>query len=154
MALQTEMVTSLYELKTARAELESQVKTIKAQEDALRAQILSELDMAGLDSAKLGGFTVARTKGVRLEIASHETFQQVMLDRMNTARSEGRPLQDALLLQRTVAKTATLALLRSQLGLSDNDELDAASTDAQAAAAAMGLRLVPLVDLSVRKARS
>lgn len=149
--MNTELITLYTQLRSERAALEAKAKEIKAAEDSLKAKILMELEAAGIDSAKAGGMTVSRTTGLRLEIASHETLQQVMLDRMIAAHKEGRPLQDGLLLQRTVAKANATALIRGLLHLGENEDLNPTDPNAQAAAASIGLRLVPVVDLSIRK---
>lgn len=74
-----------------------------------------------------------------------------MYELMTKARAEGRPLQDGLLLQRTVAKNTVLDLIHSRLGLKDDEELDVNSQATIDEAAKLGLRLVDLVDVSIRK---
>lgn len=149
--MDTERIALYRQIRAARADLEAQVKACKEQEDALKQQILLDLEAAGIDSAKVDGYTVSRVTGVRVEIVSHETLQRVMFDRMKAADSDGRPLQDALLLQRTVAKNAALALIRERLKLAETDTLQVSAPEVADQAAALGLRLVPTVDLSLRK---
>lgn len=151
--MNTELISLFQSIRLERAALEARAKEAKAVEDQLKARILMDLDAAGIESVRASGMTVSRTTGLRLEITSHELLQQAMLDRMIQARDEGRPLQDGLLLQRTVSKANAIAVIRGLLGLSESDELSPASQDAQAAAASIGLRLVPVVDLSIRTSK-
>ena len=70
---------------------------------------------------------------------------------MVKAKEEGRPLQDGLLLQRTVAKTTVLDLIHARLGLKEDEEMDVNAQNTIDEADKLGLRLVDNIDISVRK---
>ena len=139
------------QVRDARAKLEKDVENLKAAENALKASMLASLDATGLDSIKEGGYTVFKKHNIRAEITDHAKLQGVMYDLMTEAYNEGRPLQDGLLLQRTVAKTTVLDLIHTRLGLPEDKELDVNDQNTIDEADRLGLRLVDNIDISVRK---
>lgn len=138
-------------IRDARASLEKQALVLKEKEEELKGQMLADLNAHGLESLSEGGFTVFKKHTIRAEITNHAALQDSMYELMTKARAEGRPLQDGLLLQRTVAKNTVLDLIHSRLGLRDDEELDVNSQATIDEAAKLGLRLVDLVDVSIRK---
>lgn len=139
-------------IRATRASLEEKVKECKAAEQQLKGEILSQLDLMGLDSAKEAGVTISKTRTVRVEVADQAALQLNMYDRMIKAQQEGRPLQDGMLYQRTASKTAVIADIKNTLGIPETDDLNIEDEAVKQAAAALGVRLVTVTDLSVRKA--
>lgn len=146
-----EYIEKYQEVRDARAKLERSVEKLKETETQLKASMLASLDASGLDSIKEGGYTVFKKHNIRAEITDHAKLQGVMYDLMTQAHNEGRPLQDGLLLQRTVAKTTVLDLIHSRLGLPEDQELDVNNQDTIDQADSLGIRLVDNIDISVRK---
>ena len=138
-------------VRDKRAELEQAVAKLKEAENSLKANMLAQLDASGLDSIKEGGYTIFRKHNIRAEIIDHAKLQGAMFELMTKAHDEGRPLQDGLLLQRTVAKTTVLDRIHSNLGLEPTEELDVNDQATIDEAAKLGLRLVDVIDLSIRK---
>lgn len=149
--MKQEQIKLYHELREARAKLEKKCDEIKAHEQAIKADILMELDKLGIDSFKEGGYTLSRKHNIRAEVTDHPILQDAMYALMTKAREEGRPLQDGLLLQRTVSKSSVIDLIRSRMGLREEDELDVMSEATQAEAAKLGIRLVDITDLTIRK---
>lgn len=149
--MKKEQIELLQKLKEARSRLEKQAEELKRHENLIKADILMELDKQGLDAIKECGYTLSRKHNLRCEIADHAALQLAMYNLMTQAKADGRPLQDGMLFQRTVSKTAVTDLLKAQLGLLSDDALDPNSPQVRDAAHALGVRLVDNVDLSVRK---
>ncbi len=76
-----------------------------------------------------------------------------MFNLMSAAKAEGRPLQDGVLLQRTVSKSAVIDYLRNNLSLQADDELNILDEKTKSLADSIGIRLVDVIDLSVRKTK-
>jgi hypothetical protein len=146
-----ELVALYNKLRQKRSELEKMATEIKSSEENVKAQLLMALDMFGLTSIKSNNTTISRTSTIRPEIIDHAALQEVMYKLMTEARAEGRPLQDGLLLQRTVAKNSVLAYIREQAGLSESDELDVSNPKVAEIAKSIGLNLRVVTDLSIRK---
>ena len=138
-------------VREARAKFEKQAQVCKDKEAQLKAEMLAELAAHGLDSLTEGGFTIFKKHSVRAEVTDHNKLQEAMFALMVKAKEEGRPLQDGLLLQRTVAKSTVLDLIHERLGLKDDEEMDVNAKDTIDEAEKLGLRLVDNIDISVRK---
>ena len=139
------------EIREARAKYEKHAQYLKDKEQVLKAEMLAELASKGLDSLTEAGFTVFKKHTIRAEITDHETLQSAMYELMTQARAEGRPLQDGLLLQRTVAKNTVIDLIHSRLGLKEDEDMDVNDPKTIDEASKLGLRLVDNVDISIRK---
>lgn len=139
------------QIRDARAKLEKQAQYLKEKEQVIKAKLLATLTANGLDSITESGFTVFKKHNIRAEITNHEALQEVMYNLMTEARAEGRPLQDGLLLQRTVSKSSVVDLIHERLGLKEDEELDVADDTTIAEAAKLGIRLVDNLDISIRK---
>ena len=108
-------------VREARAKFEKQAQVLKDKEAQLKAEMLAELNAHGLDSLVEGGYTIFKKHSVRAEVTDHNKLQEAMFALMVKAKEEGRPLQDGLLLQRTVAKTTVLDLIHDRLGLKEDE---------------------------------
>lgn len=138
-------------VRDARASLEKQASALKDKEEELKASMLAELNAVGVDSISEGGYTIFKKHNVRAEITDHASLQEAMYQLMTQAKAEGRPLQDGLLLQRTVAKTTVIDLIASRLGLNADEDLDVNAQDTIDEANKLGIRLVDKIDVSIRK---
>ena len=138
-------------VREARAKYEKQAQILKDKEAQLKAEMLAELNAHGLDSLAEGGYTIFKKHSVRAEVTDHNKLQEAMFALMVKAKEEGRPLQDGLLLQRTVAKTTVLDLIHARLGLKEDEEMDVNAQNTIDEADKLGLRLVDNIDISVRK---
>lgn len=138
-------------VRDARASLEKQASALKDKEEELKASMLAELNAVGVDSISEGGYTIFKKHNVRAEITDHTSLQEAMYQLMTQAKAEGRPLQDGLLLQRTVAKTTVIDLIASRLGLNADEDLDVNAQDTIDEANKLGIRLVDKIDVSIRK---
>lgn len=138
-------------VRDARASLEKQASVLKYKEEELKASMLAELNAVGVDSISEGGYTIFKKHNVRAEITDHASLQEAMYQLMTQAKAEGRPLQDGLLLQRTVAKTTVIDLIASRLGLNADEDLDVNAQDTIDEANKLGIRLVDKIDVSIRK---
>lgn len=138
-------------VRDARASLEKQASVLKYKEEELKASMLAELNAVGVDSISEGGYTIFKKHNVRAEITDHTSLQEAMYQLMTQAKAEGRPLQDGLLLQRTVAKTTVIDLIASRLGLNADEDLDVNAQNTIDEANKLGIRLVDKIDVSIRK---
>ena len=138
-------------VRDARASLEKQASALKDKEEELKAGMLAELNAVGVDSISEGGYTIFKKHNVRAEITDHASLQEAMYQLMTQAKAEGRPLQDGLLLQRTVAKTTVIDLIASRLGLNADEDLDVNAQNTIDEANKLGIRLVDKIDVSIRK---
>lgn len=138
-------------VRDARASLEKQASVLKYKEEELKASMLAELNAVGVDSISEGGYTIFKKHNVRAEITDHASLQEAMYQLMTQAKAEGRPLQDGLLLQRTVAKTTVIDLIASRLGLNADEDLDVNAQSTIDEANKLGIRLVDKIDVSIRK---
>lgn len=138
-------------VRDARASLEKQASALKDKEEELKASMLAELNAVGVDSISEGGYTIFKKHNVRAEITDHASLQEAMYQLMTQAKAEGRPLQDGLLLQRTVAKTTVIDLIASRLGLNADEDLDVNAQSTIDEANKLGIRLVDKIDVSIRK---
>lgn len=139
------------EVREARAKFEKQAQFLKEKENELKAQMLAELSAHGLDSLTEDGYTIFKKHNIRAEVIDHAQLQEVMYDLMTKAKAEGRPLQDGLLLQRTVSKSSVIDLIHERLGLKADEEMDVNAQNTIDEATKLGLRLVDNIDISVRK---
>lgn len=151
--MKAEAIKLYTDLRDARAQLEKKVAEIKEAENKIKADIIAELDALGIDSFKEGGYTLSRKHNVRAEVTDHAALQEVMFDLMCKARQEGRPLQDGLLLQRTVSKSSVIDLIRHNLGVREDDELNVTAPEVVEEAKRLGLRLVDDIGLNIRKSK-
>ena len=138
-------------VRDARASLEKQASALKDKEEELKADMLAELNAVGVDSISESGYTIFKKHNVRAEITDHTSLQEAMYQLMTQAKAEGRPLQDGLLLQRTVAKTTVIDLIASRLGLNADEDLDVNAQSTIDEANKLGIRLVDKIDVSIRK---
>lgn len=146
-----ELVTQYNQLRQKRAELEKMATATKSLEDNIKAKLMMQLDVLGVTSIKANHTTVSKTSTIRPEIFDHNALQEVMYKLMTDARREGRPLQDGLLLQRTVAKNSVLAYIKEQAGLTESDVFDVNNPKVVEIAKSIGLTLREIPDLSIRK---
>lgn len=151
--MKADAIKTYQELREIRSQLEKKAAEVKEAENKIKADIIAELDALGIDSFKEGGYTISRKHAVRAEVADHNILQETMFALMAQAKKEGRPLQDGLLLQRTVSKTAVLALIRKGLGLREEDELKVSAPETIEMARRLGLRLVDDIGLNIRKSK-
>lgn len=151
--MKAEAIKTYQELRELRSRYEKKALEIKEAENKIKAEIIAELDALGIDSFKEGGYTLSRKHSVRAEVADHNMLQEAMFALMVKAKKEGRPLQDGLLLQRTVSKTAVLDLIRKGLGLREDDELKVNAPETIEMAKRLGLRLVDDIGLNIRKSK-
>lgn len=151
--MKAEQIKLYTELRDTRARLEKKVAEIKEAENKIKADIIAELDALGIDSFKEGGYTLSRKHSVRAEVTDHSQLQEVMFDLMCKAKQEGRPLQDGLLLQRTVSKSSVIDLIRHNLNVRDDDELNVTAPEVIEEAKRLGLRLVDDIGLNIRKSK-
>lgn len=151
--MKAEAIKLYTDLRDARAQLEKKVAEIKEAENKIKADIIAELDALGIDSFKEGGYTLSRKHNVRAEVTDHAALQEVMFNLMCKAKQEGRPLQDGLLLQRTVSKSSVIDLIRHNLGVREDDELNVTAPEVVEEAKRLGLRLVDDIGLNIRKSK-
>ncbi len=151
--MKAEAIKLYADLRDARAQLEKKVAEIKEAENKIKADIIAELDALGIDSFKEGGYTLSRKHSVRAEVVDHAALQEVMFSLMCKAKQEGRPLQDGLLLQRTVSKSSVIDLIRRNLNVREDDELNVTAPEVVAEAKHLGLRLVDDIGLNIRKSK-
>lgn len=106
------LISRYAEVRRKRLELESQAKEIAVSEELpLQEQILALMAADGVSSLKLDGIgrVVRRSKG-HYEIRDSEKLARAMLKNMCVAVQDGRPLTDAMLLQRRVSRDAVETL--------------------------------------------
>jgi hypothetical protein len=151
--MKAEAIKLYTDLRDARAQLEKKVAEIKEAENKIKADIIAELDALGIDSFKEGGYTLSRKHNVRAEVTDHAALQEVMFNLMCKAKQEGRPLQDGLLLQRTVSKSSVIDLIRHNLNVREDDELNVTAPEVVEEAKRLGLRLVDDIGLNIRKSK-
>lgn len=151
--MKAEQIETYKKLRDLRSQFEKRVAELKEAENAIKADILAELDALGIDSFKEGGYTLSRKHNVRAEVTNHAVLQEAMFSLMCKAKEEGRPLQDALLLQRTVSKSSVLDLIRRNLNVKEDADLDVNAPETIQEAERLGLRLVDSIDLNIRKAK-
>lgn len=151
--MNTEQIRLYTEVREKRAQLEKKAAQLKEIEAGIKAEILMNLESQGLESCKEGGYTLSRKHTVRAEVSDHTKLQECMFNLMSTAKAEGRPLQDGVLLQRTVSKSAVIDYIRHGLSLQDDEDLNILDDKTKAIADSIGIRLVDVIDLSVRKSK-
>ncbi len=151
--MKAEAIKLYNEIRETRARLEKKAAELKEAENKIKADIIAELDALGIDSFKEGGYTLSRKHSVRAEILDHATLQEVMFNLMCKAKQEGRPLQDGLLLQRTVSKSSVIDLIRHNLNVREDAELNVTAPEVIEEAKRMGLRLVDDIGLNIRKSK-
>jgi hypothetical protein len=139
----TEIAAEYAKVRNQRRELEEVAADLKQSvEDPLRMELLVLLQSEGLQSVKLaGGGSVVRTTKSHYEILDAEKLCLTMFTNMGTLLQNGRPLTDALLVERRVAKTN----VREFLGLDKEDPIPADIV------AGMGLKYVEENDITLRK---
>jgi hypothetical protein len=106
------LISRYIEARRQRLELEAQAAEIATErERPLQEQILALMAADGVSSLKLEGIgrVVRRSKG-HYEIRDTEKLARVMLKNMCVAVQNGRPLTDAMLLQRRVSRDAVETL--------------------------------------------
>ena len=138
-------------LRQLRAQLEAKANEIKEAENRAKAEILMSLAVSGQDAFRALGYTVSRTFKTHVEGADPVKFYETNFAQMAQARKEGRPSCDAMLLQRTVAKTNVLAFVRERLHLHDGVEIDPNDPAVKQILDEIGIKLVKAPDLSIRK---
>lgn len=146
----TEAVEKWREYRKSRLELEDLAKKIKNGPEAqMRAAILMYLDSQGMNGSKTAAGTVSKTSKDHLEVVDTEALLRFMLSNMITALKEGRPLADALILQKTPLKSGITELVRQRLDVDGATPL----TDEQfnGIAAQFGIKRVSEPDISFSK---
>ena len=106
------LISRYIDARRRRLELEAQAQEIAAGEERpLQEQILALMAADGVSSLKLDGIgrVVRRSKG-HYEIRDTEKLARVMLKNMCVAVQNGRPITDAMLLQRRVSRDAVETL--------------------------------------------
>lgn len=101
-----ELTARYVDVRARRLELEAKAREIQQGEEAeLQQMILALMHAEGISSLKFAGLgrVVRRSKG-HYEINDIEKVVLAMLKNMATAYREGRPLADALLLQRRISR--------------------------------------------------
>ena len=139
--MNTEQIKLYTEVREKRAQLEKKAAELKEIEAKIKAEILMNLEAQGLESCKEAGYTLSRKHTLRAEVADHTKLQECMFNLMSAAKAEGRPLQDGVLLQRTVSKSAVI------------DDLNILDEKTKSLADSIGIKLVDVIDLSVRKTK-
>lgn len=130
-----------------RLELEKLAKKIKEGPEAeLRAQILMYLDANNMTGVKVEGGTISKTSKKHLEAEDMEKFLSVMLDMMLQAKTEGRPLVEGVLLQRTLLKSGITDWVKERLGVND----DPTDDQFNAVAAELGVKRISENDITFR----
>ena len=151
--MNTEQIKLYTEVREKRAQLEKKAAELKEIEANIKAEILMNLEAQGLESCKEGGYTLSRKHTVRAEVTDHTKLQECMFNLMSAAKAEGRPLQDGVLLQRTVSKSAVIDYIRHGLSLQADDDLNILDEKTKSLADSIGIKLVDVIDLSVRKTK-
>ncbi|MBQ3569588.1 MAG: hypothetical protein IJA20_02820 [Methanocorpusculum sp.] len=136
-------------IRKQRLELDDLSKKLKNGPEAeLRAQILMWLDSQNLPGVKTQHGTVSRTKKSHLEIRDIETFLQFQFGNMATCQQEGKPLTDALVMQKTPLKSGILEHVQQVLGL---DNLDSISDEEfNKVASTFGIERVSTEDITFK----
>ena len=142
--MNTEQIKLYTEVREKRAQLEKKAAELKEIEANIKAEILMNLEAQGLESCKEDGYTLSR---------NHTKLQECMFNLMSAAKAEGRPLQDGVLLQRTVSKSAVIDYIRHGLSLQADDDLNILDEKTKSLADSIGIKLVDVIDLSVRKTK-
>lgn len=133
------------EARRQRLELDDLSKKIKEElEEPLKAELLEYLGSQGLQNAKTAHGTIAQRKNTRVEVLDIETVCSVMLENMLKLRDEGKPLADALLLQKTAHKANVTEVVNEILGNPNPDE-----EQFNEVASRFGMRAVSKIDLSL-----
>lgn len=119
-----ELVEQWRAVRKQRLELDDLSKKLKNGPEAeLRAQVLMWLDSQNLPGVKTQHGTVSRTKKSHLEIRDIEAFLQFQFGNMENCKNEGKPLTDALVMQKTPLKSGILEHVQSVLGLDNLDSI-------------------------------
>lgn len=150
MANINELVAKWRAVVKQRSELDRLSKTLKNGLEAdLKAQILMYLAANSLPGIKAEVGFVTQTQKEHLEIQDLEKFLQKQAALFDEARAKGRPLADALLLQRTPLRSEINSQVLQALSLSEKDKVDD-NTYNTVATASYGVRRVSVSDLSFR----
>lgn len=116
-----ELIEKYVAARAKRLELEAQAREIAQGEEAdLQRMILALMAADGISSLKFAGLgrVVRRNKG-HYEIADIEKVSLVMLKEMAKAYREGRPLADALILQRRISRENLESLCHDEAMLAE-----------------------------------
>ncbi len=145
-------ITSLVEQWRAvvkqRKALDDLSKQLKNGPEAeLRSKILMYMDVQGMNGVKTACGTISRTTKNHLEMVDTEAFLRLQLQRMLTCLQEGRPLADALIMQKTPAKSNIFEMVKELTGSGKETMTD---DQFNAIAAGFGIKLVSDTDVSFK----
>lgn len=147
-----DLITQWRTVVKQRQELDRLSRELKVgPEAALKSQILMYLDSQNLPGVKSGVGTVSRTTKDHMEVTDLNVLLEKQYELFNKAKAEGRPLSDALLLQRTPVKAEITSYVLGMLGL--DEKAKPTDDEFNAAADALGIRRVSTLELSFRSAR-
>lgn len=125
---------SYAQIRAQREALEAQAKDLREKEDALKAQLITEMSLQGMPSMRLDGlgrFVVKQNTQYTIE--NIDLFARALLQRMVDNGKAGRPFSDGLMLQKRPAKTVIEELMETGymssadlagMGLAQNEKLD------------------------------
>lgn len=136
-----------------RMELDRLSKELKNGIEAdLKGQILAYLDINGIPGVKSDVGFVTRTAKDHLEIRDLNKFLERQMEMFAQAKAEGRPVSDALILQKSPLKSEISNLVFEELGLNPGkDKVD--DNTFNTVAERYGLSRVSTADLSFRSAQ-
>lgn len=140
-----EDLAKLLKLRQFKADYLAKVEAIKQGEEVLTRRILKTLEDNGVDSIKINGYTLSKSRKDHFEIADKEKFLTAMYNDMADAKAHGQSLATACLLQQRLAKTLLKDLIVAETG----DDLAKIIAKSQE----LGLNYVVESDLSVRKVK-
>lgn len=147
-----ELVDKWLEVRERRRELESLAEQIAAgPELELRSMILMYLDVQGLDGAKVNKGTISRRTTSHMQIENIETVCQHMLNNMNVAAANGKPLADCLLLQQRAHAGNTKESIAEHFKLNDVNKLTDKQVEEQAKL--LGMKVVNKSDISFTRSK-
>lgn len=119
-----ELVKQWRAVRKQRLELDDLSKQLKNGPEAkLRGQILMWLDVNNLPGVKTQHGTIGRTKKSHLEIKDIEAFLQFQFGELDNCKQNGKPLTDALILQKTPLKSGIIEHVQNILGIQDAGQL-------------------------------
>lgn len=136
-----------------RMELDRLSRELKNGVEAdLKGQILAYLDLNDIPGVKSDVGFVTRTSKDHLEIRDLNKFLERQMEMFAEAKAAGRPVSDALILQKSPLKSEIASLVYEELGLTPGkDKIDDATFNR--VADQYGLSRVSTADLSFRSAQ-
>jgi len=137
-------------IRAQRLELEALAKKISEGPEAnLKAEIITFLDATNQTGARSTAGTASKTTKRRIQLRDAELACKIMWGKMTDAMTNGLPLSDCLLFQKTAKQSEIDTLVREVLNVSADTDIKL--EDFNAVANQLGMEAVENVDLTFKK---